>query len=194
MVKCLMCGSPSEAPHNAGCPLQGTKNTDVIRKYSTGATRDTAEGKFNYAGFQSALVSKRFATYMDKNRIQSDGSLRDADNWKKGIPQEDYFQSLGRHIKDLELVKEGFPKEAREQDVEDILCAILFNAQGMLFEVLRAKYDKPKTVTDPTDAMRDALMAVGRAQDAADRFAQTGGISSTSQAVAGANTSNPRQA
>lgn len=110
-----------------------------IRTFESGATRDNAEGKPDYPGFESALVSKRFAEYMDKNRTQPDGSVRGSDNWKKGIPQSEYLLSLARHMKDLELHAEGFPAEARE-DRESALCAIIFNARGLLFEILKDKY------------------------------------------------------
>lgn len=127
-----------------------SNKNEAIRQFNTGATRDTAEGKLYFSRFESALVSKRFAQYMDKNRVQSDGNLREPDNWKKGIPEESYFESLDRHMKDLELIKEGFPREARE-DIESALCAIIFNARGLLYEILKRQYKskEPITTTGP---------------------------------------------
>lgn len=121
-----------------------------IRTFDTGATRDTEVGKMDYVGFESALVSLRFAEYMDLNRKQPDGSVRGSANWKNGIPQDAYLRSLARHMKDLELHAEGFPNAARE-DVESALCAILFNARGMLFELLKAKYNAENNATHPYD-------------------------------------------
>lgn len=118
-----------------------------IRTFESGATRDNAEGKPDYPGFESALVSKRFSEYMDKNRTQPDGSVRGSDNWKKGIPQSEYLLSLSRHMKDLELHAEGFPAEARE-DRESALCAIIFNARGLLFEILKDKYNAKNALGD----------------------------------------------
>ena len=56
-----------------------------IRKFKTGATRDTDEGKLDFEGFFSPIVMEKFAEYMNKHRRQSDGQLRDSDNWQKGF-------------------------------------------------------------------------------------------------------------
>ncbi len=111
----------------------------TIRKFETGATRDTAEGKLEPWGFTSALVIKRFSEYMNEHRKQTDGNLRASDNWKKGIPLEAYKHSLSRHIEDLRLILEGYPDQARESDIEVVLCSILFNVQGMLHETIKAR-------------------------------------------------------
>ncbi len=108
-----------------------------LRKFSTGATRDTTEGKHEPWGFTSALAEKRFCEYMHKHRTQSDGKLRDSDNWKQGIPVDVYKHSLSRHIQDLRLILDGSSLQAQESDLEEVLCAILFNVQGMLHETIR---------------------------------------------------------
>jgi hypothetical protein len=105
-----------------------------IRKFETGATRDTDHGKYVYGGFQSPAVVERFAAYMHKHRTQADGTLRAANNWKKGIPKDAFFESLHRHFMDLWKLHQGMKVK---DDVEDLLCAILFNAQGYLFEKLQ---------------------------------------------------------
>ena len=107
-----------------------------IRKFKTGATRDTAEGKHDYEGFISPLVIKRFGKYMHKHRLQSDGKLRSSDNWTKGIPKEEYMKSMWRHFLDLWLFHRGF--KGRE-DIEEALCGLYFNVQGYLHEVLKVK-------------------------------------------------------
>ena len=43
------------------------------RQFSTGATRDTDEGKYDYEGFFSPLVLERYGEYMNKHRQQSAG-------------------------------------------------------------------------------------------------------------------------
>ena len=108
----------------------------LIREFDTGATRDTAEGKHEFVGYLSPLVIKRFGEYMTKHRIQPDGSTRAADNWKKGIPREAYLDSMFRHVLDLWLHAQGHGEEARE-DLQEALCAIIFNAQGYLHEELK---------------------------------------------------------
>jgi len=110
-----------------------------LRTFSTGATRDTTEGKHEPWNFTSALVEKRFCEYMHKHRQQSDGKMRDSDNWKQGIPMEVYKHSLSRHIQDLRLILEGSSQQAGESDLEEVLCAVLFNVQGMLYETVKSR-------------------------------------------------------
>lgn len=114
------------------------KKKGKIRQFGTGATRDTDEGKLDYEGFYSPLVMERFAQYMSKHRVQSDGSFRDSDNWQKGIPLNAYMKSKLRHDMDVWLHHRGYPQHARE-DLEEALCAILFNVQGYLLEILKGK-------------------------------------------------------
>lgn len=114
-----------------------TKDNGTVRQFATGAIRDTSEGKYEPWGFTSALVTKRFCAYMHQNRTQSDGNLRDSDNWKLGITQKVYKDSLSRHIEDLKLILEGFADEATEPDIETVLCAVRFNVEGLLHEILK---------------------------------------------------------
>lgn len=109
-----------------------------IRQFDTGATRNRDEDQLDYHGFLSPLARKRYAKYMHEHRRQADGSLRASDNWQKGIPTESYCSSLVRHVTDAELHQDGFPEEARD-DLETALCAVIFNAQGWLFELLKER-------------------------------------------------------
>lgn len=116
--------------------------TGSIRQFSTGATRDTDDGKFDYEGFLSPLVLERFASYMHYHRKQSDGSLRDSDNWQKGMPQSVYIKSIWRHFMDLWKLHRGLPAvgpKGEEVTAEEAACALLFNIQGYLHEVLKGK-------------------------------------------------------
>ena len=106
-----------------------------IRVFSTGATRDTDENKLDYEGFLSPLVIKRFAEYMQENRKQSDGSMRDSDNWQKGIPITVYMKSMFRHFMETwASYREGDMKKT-----EVALCALMFNVQGFLHELIKNK-------------------------------------------------------
>ena len=107
-----------------------------IRKFKSGATRDTEEGKCDYEGFFSPIVLKRRAEYMNKHRFQADGVVRDSDNWQKGMSKDVYMKSLMRHIMDLWLEHRGY--DSRD-GIEDSLCGILFNAEGYLYEILNNK-------------------------------------------------------
>lgn len=123
-----------------GCIIVQSERDEIgggVRTFDTGATRDTDEGKPEHWGFSSALVEKRFGEYMHQHRVQSDGSLRASDNWKRGIPVDSYRHSLSRHLNDLRLIQEGYLKEATDPDLESVLCAIKFNVDGMLYEVLK---------------------------------------------------------
>jgi hypothetical protein len=82
--------------------------------------------------------------YLGKHRLQPDGSYRDFDNWKKGIPQEIYHSSGGRHFFDTWLLTEGYTTEDNHGpvDLEDALCAQLFNIMGRLHEMLKVKVDQ----------------------------------------------------
>ncbi len=104
-----------------------------MREFTTGATRDTDEGKYDFEGFLSPIVLVRYAEYMHKHRVQADGAVRDSDNWQKGIPSEAYMKSLLRHVMDVWLLHRGEP--AREE-LEWALCAVLFNAMGLLHVTL----------------------------------------------------------
>lgn len=111
-----------------------TLDNGAVRTFSTGANRDTAEGKLDFEGFLSPTVLKRYAEYMHKNRKLGDGSLRDSDNWQKGIPKDVYMKSMYRHFFDVWSDHRGL--ETKE-DKETNLCALLFNVMGMLHETLK---------------------------------------------------------
>jgi hypothetical protein len=112
------------------------KDTGKHREFSTGATRDTSANKPDYEGFLSPTVLKRYGKYMNKHRLQSDGKLRDSDNWQKGIPKDVYIKSLWRHLMDLWLEHRG--SESRD-GIEDALCGLMFNSMGYLHEILKEK-------------------------------------------------------
>ena len=112
-----------------------------MRTFDGGATRDTDEGKFDYEGFLSPLVLNRYAQYMNKHRVQADGGLPDSDNWQKGMPLTDYMKSGWRHFFDW-WANHRKVKSAIKEDVEESLCALIFNASGYLFEILSEKEKK----------------------------------------------------
>lgn len=118
-----------------------------MRQFETGATRDQDTDKFDYEGFLSPAVLQRFAEYMHENRLQSDGQLRDSDNWQKGIPKEAYMKSLLRHVMDVWLDQRGQPSR---DDVETSLCAVMFNAMGLLFELMQEREDGTEVEGGPT--------------------------------------------
>jgi hypothetical protein len=118
--------------------MPGDVDTGVIRAFGTGATRDTAEGKLDYEGFLSPLVLESFAEYMNSNREQKDGTLRNSDNWQKGIPKDVYMKSGWRHFFDWWKKHRG---HHGGDMMETILCALMFNVMGYLHEFLKEKQD-----------------------------------------------------
>jgi hypothetical protein len=114
----------------------------IMRSFETGATRDSDTSKPDYEGFLSPLVVERFGEYMHVHRKQADGGLRASDNWQKGIPLDAYIKSAWRHFHDWWCSHRGL--QSRENDVEKDLCALMFNVQGYLHEVLKARGYKAK--------------------------------------------------
>ena len=118
--------------------MTDTKDDKVMRSFDTGATRDTADGKLDMEGFTHPMVEKQFAKYMNMNRLQSDGQLRDSDNWQKGIPMDAYIKSLRRHHDDVWLFHRGFKDALESGSIIAALCGTIFNAQGYLLEYLKS--------------------------------------------------------
>jgi len=107
-----------------------------MREFETGATRDDDKDKLDFEGFLSPIVLERYAQYMHKNRVQADGKLRDSDNWQKGIPTDAYMKSKWRHFMATWV---AYRYKRKGLDIEESLCAELFNTMGMLFEILKEK-------------------------------------------------------
>lgn len=137
-----------------------------MRTFSTGATRDNDDSKPDLEGFISPLVTKRYGQYMHEHRRQADGQLRASDNWQKGIPIDAYMKSLVRHVEDVRLHHDGYSNEAVEKDLENALCAVLFNANGYLYELVSrrrataASESGPaqQSEVDPVPVYRDATV------------------------------------
>lgn len=119
----------------------------LVRTFETGATRNSDKDQFDYEGFLSPAFLQGFAEYMHEHRLQPDGSLRDSDNWQRGIPLDSYMKSAWRHFMDLWRVHRGYP--CRES-VEDALFGLFFNIQGYYHELEKqgdCECDQPGTNT-----------------------------------------------
>ena len=114
-----------------------------MEQFKTGATRNSDEKKLDYEGFLSPAVLERYAEYMHGHRKQADGNIRDSDNWQKGIPVSRYMKSLWRHFFDVWKTYRGGvainPDTQRHVSIDEALCGVLFNAMGMLHEILKEK-------------------------------------------------------
>lgn len=119
---------------------QVKKMITAIRTFDTGATRDQDQTKPDYEGFLSPRVLEAFGRYMTKHRVQSDGSLRASDNWQKGIPRSVYMKSMFRHFVEIwGMHRNGGLYKAGAEQLEESLCALLFNVMGYLYELLEGR-------------------------------------------------------
>jgi hypothetical protein len=121
------------------------QTTAGARTFGTGATRDLDANKLDFEGFLSPLALERFAQHMHAARKMPDGTMRASDNWQLGIPLDVYMKSLWRHFFGVWKLHRGLTVtevvkgEVIEKDLETELCAVIFNASGMLHEILKAK-------------------------------------------------------
>lgn len=127
------------------------------RTFGTGATRDTDIDKFDYEGFLCPITLERYARYMHKNRQMQDGSIRDSDNWQKGIPINQYIKSLMRHTFSVWKQIRGYKTGT---DLQEDLCAIIFNAMGILHELL-----KKERIGAPSPILKAPSNSVGKAPE-----------------------------
>lgn len=129
----------------------------LMRQFESGATRNLDANKLDFEGFLSPSVMRRFAEYMHANRVQADGVLRDSDNWQKGIPPTAYMKSGFRHFFAWWAFHRGEPAG---EDVEDSLCALIFNAQGYLHELLKARAQVERECYEPDEIVETLAHAV----------------------------------
>ena len=106
-----------------------------MKKFDTGATRNEKNsGTLDYNQYLSPIALQRYAEYMKKHALQDDGTYRDGDNWKKGVPMDSFINSGSRHFMDWWLETEGHPSR---DGLEEALCGLLFNTLGYLHETLQ---------------------------------------------------------
>ena len=138
-----------------------TKDDGVKRTFETGATRDTASGKLDYEGFVNPLFMLQFAKYMSMHRIQSDGTLRDSDNWQKGIPKNVCIKSLDRHFQDFLLIHRGYGKHAHEDCIVAAAMGMMFNIQAYLLPILNCSGLRDFDATNPLPEILERLKKLG---------------------------------
>ena len=140
-----------------------------MRKFETGVTRDSNDGKSDYEGFLSFSVLEAYGKYMTKHRVQADGGLRDSDNWQKGFGPtvkehcEVCLKSAWRHFLDFWAIHRGYEridsKTGEKITLEEAGCALLFNIMAYLHIYLK---DEP-SYRCPEDA---SICNLGYACDA----------------------------
>jgi hypothetical protein len=137
--------------------------TDPVptRVFETGAKRDTDAGKLDYEGFYEPLTFDSFAKYLHKHRTMQDGSLRDSDNWQKGIPRIVYMKSAFRHFVHAWKIHRGykaFDEKGNQVSMEDSINGAIFNLRGYLYEWLKhTGLSTEKEVTQGLTSLRAAV-------------------------------------
>lgn len=113
----------------------------LLRQFASGATRNLDNNKIDYEGFLSPSVIEAFGKYMHSHRLQKDGTMRDSANWQAGIPLDVYMKSGWRHFFDWWKLHRGLeaasPEDGHQIDKVEALCALMFNVQGYLHELLK---------------------------------------------------------
>lgn len=123
------------------CGTAGGACAAANRVFETGATRSPEQGRYDPEGYLSPVALERFCEYMHKHQRQADGTIRPSDNWQKGLPLATYMKGMLRHVLHLWARYRGFVVQDSKAaaDMEEDLCAMIFNAQGMLHELLKDK-------------------------------------------------------
>lgn len=113
------------------------EESSETRTFSTGANRNRDEGKLDYEGFLNPLCLQRYAEYMHKHRKLADGTLRSSDNWQKGFGDDHLsvcMKSAYRHFMEWHLAHR---KNNTKESIEESICALIFNANAYLMELLK---------------------------------------------------------
>src|SRR5262245_61642454 len=118
-----------------------------LRTFDTGANRDSDHSKLDFESFLSPAVLHEFAEYMHGKRHLPDGTMRDGDNWQKGIPIPVYMKSLTRHFMDLWKHHRGFGFYTSE-DVKTALAGLFFNVQGYWHETIKLERAAIDAITE----------------------------------------------
>jgi|WetSurSiteA1Bulk_404760.scaffolds.fasta_scaffold01891_7 hypothetical protein len=117
-----------------------------VRTFESGATRHDDPNRVDWLRMMSLPVLFEYARYMRAHREQPDGSRRDFDNWKLGIPQDQVVESLFRHVLDLAALHSGMVP-MRDCGKREACCAIMFNVMAYLHNLIesgvRAVEDDP---------------------------------------------------
>lgn len=106
----------------------------MVREFSTGAIRDNDDTKEDYIETISWTAFKRYAQYMTGKKKKYG-----AGNFKKGIIDMSYQQSMVRHIQ--KYLANLYENDDTERE-EDHLSAILFNVFGLIHNEEQRKKNK----------------------------------------------------
>ena len=135
-MQCPNCGSLMQ---DNICVKCNTTIDSSIRTFDSGATRDTDQGKLDYEAALSPIVLERYLQYIQKHTILPDGSKRGYDNWQQMFGEKHFnvcIKSAFRHFVDVWKQHRGFKGQ---DELENSICAAIFNMQAYLFKLLKDK-------------------------------------------------------
>lgn len=109
-----------------------------IRRFDTGASRDTDKDKIDFEGHISPLVLIKFGEYMHKHRFLPNGDFRDSDDWQQlfGTFEEhkDVCMESGfRHFLDWWTEHRGY---SSRDGIDEALCGLMFNIMAYYHPIL----------------------------------------------------------
>lgn len=110
------------------------------RVFLSGAIRNNVNGKLDYSGFLDPAVENSFAQYMNKYRKMEDGTYRNSNDWKKGIPNQVLMESLYRHFIDVHLLHEGYEvidESGEKVTLQDCLNGVKFNINAYILNIIK---------------------------------------------------------
>lgn len=119
-----------------------------MRTFESGATRDDDHRKLDFEGSLSPQVLWEVAAYMERCSTLPDGSVRPADNWKRGWDRDVSLKSLLRHVMDLWLLHHGCaiprPEDGHVPTMTDALGGAFFNVQAYWLRWLEERPSPPR--------------------------------------------------
>ena len=126
-------GDKTKARHSV---QKGIQSGD--RVFESGASRNSDKGKLQKDLFLDAKVIHEYCKFMHKNRKTDSGTIREGDNWKKGIPVPALMASMVRHVEDVKLHHQGYHDSTEETYLDSIFGAI-FNLMGLAHDEINLK-------------------------------------------------------
>lgn len=120
----------------------------VVRAFDTGATRSADVMRDDPEGYLSPIAIDRYCQYMTKHRLQPNGQIRASDNWQKGMPLPTFFKGMWRHFLHAWTRFRGYEVSdpGAAANMEEDLCAMLFNVQGALHELIVERTKRGKVL------------------------------------------------
>lgn len=115
-----------------------------MRKFETGAVRDSENGKEDYTETISWTAFKRYAQYMTKC-----AEKYGTGNFKKGINIDSYERSMIRHLQ--KYMENKYEQGTIETD-SDHLSAMVFNIFGIMHEEERVRKNGNKNTGRPSES------------------------------------------